>query len=165
MHALTDPSKSRSQWPILRAMLFRARLAMSSGVSREGAYKQVLEGDLLPEAKIMLSVFLVLCLSTVWCERGFSCMAMIKTKLHNCMNMDTLDALMMIAMNGPDFDDPAAVDALLDDALEHWKKKAKRNIKKSHPGVAGRKKKNARTVELSDLLQAAARAETSTVPD
>ena len=58
-------------------------------------------------------IALVLCLSTVWYERGFSLMALIKTKLRNCMNTETLDALMMIAANGPLMSDTDAVNALI----------------------------------------------------
>lgn len=119
-----DPDLVRVQWPILRGLLFEARQQMLlKGVSREDAYKRVLETSSLADAKMLLSISLVLCLSTVWCERGFSLMAIIKTKLRNCMNMETLDALMMVSMHSPEFTDPVAVALLVDEALAHWKKK------------------------------------------
>ena len=90
-------------------------------------------------------------------------MALIKTKLRNCLSVITLDALMMISSNGPrldlykSFDDYArAVGLLLDRALEHWRTKATRNVKRSHPGIAGRKKKSTDSVPLADLLEAQA---------
>ena len=49
------------------------------------------------------------------CEKGcFSLMANIKTKLWNCINIGTLDALMMISSNGPSMGDKEAMVRVID---------------------------------------------------
>ena len=109
--------------------------------------------------KPLVQLWPVLCISTVVCERGFSLMSAVKTKARNKLKTATLSNLMQIAANGPAFPDrradpPSTVLAqLIEDALEHWKMAAKRNIRKSHPGVAGRKKKRReRAIRLNLLL-------------
>ncbi|KAH8077541.1 4-(cytidine 5'-diphospho)-2-C-methyl-D-erythritol kinase [Aureococcus anophagefferens] len=82
-------------------------------------------------------------LSTVCCERGFSTMAWVKSKLRNRMSIIMLDALMMIILNGPDMSDAAAVDDLIEKAYDFWAKQAKRTPSRSHPGVARPRKKTA----------------------
>jgi hypothetical protein len=68
-------------------------------------------------------------------------MCLIMTKLRNRMNVVTLDALMQIASNAPPMHDLKAVAALVQKAISHWLASCKRNVRKSHPGVAGRKSK------------------------
>ena len=90
-------------------------------------------------------------------------MAIIKTKLRNCLSIITLDAHMMVASNCPkrenyaaDYDGYAAYKAAVDDLIEravaHWREKVTRNINKSHPGLARRKRNGGKTVSLADLL-------------
>ena len=50
------------------------------------------------------------------CERGFSLLARIKTKLRNRLNILTVDSLMMITSNGPEMSDADAMMTLLDES-------------------------------------------------
>ena len=95
----------------------------------------------LAQVTILASIWLIEVLSSVECERGFSLMNLIKTKLSNRMNVATLDARLQVAANGPPIQDHAAVEAILEAAYAIWVSSCKRNIRKSHPGVAGRKPK------------------------
>jgi hypothetical protein len=163
-----DPTSVVAQWGIFRGQLWQARILLLSKKAtctaaeydkeRLLAYKKLLEGDALPDVKVLCAIHCIICLSTVWCERGFSLISIIKTKLRNCMNIETLDALMMISSNGPDLADTEALDQLIAEALEHWKSKIKRCVARSHPGVADRKPKPPESMPLSDLLEAQARA-------
>ena len=158
-----DPSAVRSGWPMFKEQLFQERLAVSEGKKTEDeAYADLLRFAELhyPDLNILLCFFLILALSSVPCERGFSTMAIIKTKLRNCLSIPTLDALMMIHLNGPkekdfaNYDDyQAAVDSLIERAMAHWRTKVKRNVKRSHPGLAGRKKKKQDSRTLADALE------------
>ena len=106
---------------------------------------------------MLLFIFLILCMSTVPCEQGFSLMALIKNKLRNCLHIATVNAHMMVASNGPDLTDKAGVKRVLDKAKKHWQEQVKRCPNRSNIGKAGRPKKAATTVKLSDLLLAKAR--------
>ena len=78
--------------------------------------------------------------------------AIIKQKLRNRLTAITLGALMMVAANGPSMTETEAIGTLIDEALEYWKSKCKRNVNKSHPGVGGRgNKKTSNAVPLSEL--------------
>ena len=112
-----------AQWDTLKHVLFSLK---QEGLSLEDGYRKVLASDSLPDVKRLACFFLVLCLSTVWCERGFSLMAQIKTKLRKCMNIETLDALMMISSNGPKLSDKEAILKLIDEAFAHWLARQKR---------------------------------------
>ena len=101
---------------------------------------------------------MILCLSSVLCETGFSFMELIKTKLRNCMNVDTLGALMMIAANGPELSDKEAVENLVDRAFEHWRTVQKRCLARSHSGVRKPRKNKKKTVPFHDLIQEQERA-------
>jgi len=124
--------------------------------SEDDAYAKLLAGTSLPDVKVLLSIFLILCMSSVPCETGFSVMAMVKTKLRNCLDTSTADALMMIALNGPALTDVEGCERILQAAKAHWKTTAKRCPKRSNLGKADRKKK-AKAIRLSDLLLAKAR--------
>ena len=88
---VVDPVLAKAQWESFKHQLYALK---QQGLSLEDGYAEILRSDILPDIKRLACIFLVLCLSTVWCERGFSLMALIKTNLRNCMNMETLGALM-----------------------------------------------------------------------
>ena len=171
-----DPALVRVQWPLLRERLFDLKAKMDEAVDQGGAapsfhdpsgvvftkldaYNEALRFcENFEDIKLLLCASLVLVISTVWCERGFSVMAEIKTKQRNQMTTLTLDDHMMSCLNGPDFADKEAVDRLIARALVHWKNKRKRMPQRSHPGRAGRPRKDARSKSLSDVLLDQARA-------
>jgi hypothetical protein len=104
-------------------------------------YADILTGSTFQEASVLIAIWRVECLSSVDCERGFSLMALIKTKMRNRMNVSTLDTLMQIAANAPAMADHNAVNELVELAVDLWLAACRRNVRKSHPGVAGRKPK------------------------
>ena len=64
--------------------------------------------------RYLVCAMLCLELSSVCCERGFSCMNRIKCKARNRMYVETLDCLMMIELNGPAIKEKEAVHRLID---------------------------------------------------
>ena len=145
-----NPVQVRSEWHAFKRML---RDLKERGVSLSEGYDELLKDSTLPEVKVLACIFMVLCLSSVPCEQGFSLMANIKTKLRNCMNVETLDALMMISSNGPPMADTEAVLKLINRAFEHWLTVQKRCLARSHPVVARPKKNKNKTVPFHDILQ------------
>ena len=123
---------------MFRERLFAARLAFLDGQSEDDAHKGLLVGDDFPDVKRLSCIHLARCLSSVRCERGFSLMAILKTKVRNKLTVPTLSALMMISFNGPKRRDytsrneyTAAIRELAVEAREHWKAKTKRCISRS----------------------------------
>jgi len=111
-------------------------------------------------------VDLVLCLSTVWCERGFSALARIKTELQNKMNTPTLDARMMLYSNGPAFtnENESALFETFEASLQYWSTLQKRMPAHNHPGVSRPKCKKTDSVSLHDLLRGGAPADMKSMP-
>ena len=52
--------------------------------------------------KLLLEIYWIIPLSSVECERYFSRLNLIKTRLRNCLEAETLDSLMNISINGPE---------------------------------------------------------------
>jgi hypothetical protein len=59
----------------------------------------------------------VRCVSTTTCERAFSVQNLIKTKVRNRLGSKNLNAMMRIALEGPDEE----VDDIIGDAIPLWK--------------------------------------------
>jgi hypothetical protein len=78
-------------------------------------------------------------------------------RMRKFLYVTTVDSLMMIASNGPSLSDTAAMNAIIQEATNHWIKKMKRCPNRSNLGRAGRPKKAAPTMKLSDLLFAQSR--------
>jgi hypothetical protein len=55
------------------------------------------------------------------CERAFSVQNLIKTKVRNRLGIKNLDAMLRIALEGPDEE----VDDIIGDAIPLWKKDSK----------------------------------------
>ena len=162
--AVVRASVVRHEWELLRNQLFdawighlQANVHLATPDDREMAidafidtfYKPVLEGASYKELRNLVAIWRVQLLSSVECERGFSMMALIKTKLSNRMSATILDARMQISIEGPPLNESdGLLSAIIDDAIERWKEVCKRNVRKSHPGVAGRKPKAVRDVRV-----------------
>jgi hypothetical protein len=144
----------KAQWESFKHELYSYK---QRGLSLDDGYAESLRSDAMPDAKRLGCIFMILCLSTVWCERGFSLMAQIKTKLRDLMNIETLDALMMIASNSPSFDNDEAIEQLINEAYEYWRSQQKRCLARSHPGVKKPRKNKPPSVPLHDLLEAQAK--------
>lgn len=180
--ALIRPAIFKNQWEVCKQHLWTAWMSyldqepaiMERAVSRnresvsmaqerlrasfvDDTYKSLLLTNSFPEVLVIAGMWRVLFLSSVEPERGFSLMALIKTKLRNSLYTETLDALMQIAANGPPMSDHSAVDAVLNKAYVHWVAARKRNVRKSHPGVAGRPYKQHTTESAEVVLEAVSR--------
>ena len=66
---------------------------------------------------------MILPVNTAACERHFNPLKLIKADLRNRLNQNTLDNLMLIAMEGS-----APEDFSYEEALKHWSKQGKRRI-------------------------------------
>ena len=73
---VVDPTLARAQWGSSKHGLYALK---QRGLSLEDGYIEILRSDLLPDIKRLACIFLVLYLSAVWCERGFSLMATFAT--------------------------------------------------------------------------------------
>ena len=76
-----------------------------------------------PNLTNLLSIGLVIPVSSVPCERGFSTQNRIKTKLRTSLNNRSLNTLHRISEEGPDI-----LDFDFEDALAKWYKAKKRKI-------------------------------------
>ena len=65
-----------------------------------------MQESVTPTLDILVCVWLTTCMSSVWCERGFSLMNLIKNRLRNSLTTTLLDDLMMINLNGPKLNPP-----------------------------------------------------------
>jgi hypothetical protein len=70
-----------------------------------------------PNLLILAELAHVQCVSTATCERAFSVLKLIKTKVRNKLGSKNLDAMLRIALERPDEE----VDDIIGDALPLWK--------------------------------------------
>ena len=150
--AFVDADRVRSEWIVLRELLLKLK---RDGVALADGYAGLLGGDgmeSMTHVKTLACCFLVLVLATVVCERGFSGMNYVKSKLRNNLASRMLDALLMIYFNGPDMVDAAAIDEIVDKAYVLWKCLAVRMPQRSHPGILKPRTKKPPTVCLLDSL-------------
>ena len=75
---VVDPVLVSAQWSTFKQALLRMK---TRGLSLEDGYRKILSSEALPDVKVLACIFIIICLATVWCERGFSLMALIKTKV------------------------------------------------------------------------------------
>lgn len=80
--------------------------ALSMVIKRPGGFCNIRD---------VVELMLVMSPSTAECERGFSSMNSIKTKLRNGMNQETLQSLMLISIHGP-----SVADFNPDPSIEIW---------------------------------------------
>lgn len=113
---IVDPDEMRREYPVIRLRLSRE----CKGMTVFDAWHQLLSDDSFvaryPNMCKIAALFLIVMPTSVDCERAFSVMAMIKTKMRNQLEITSTDALMRIAMNGPTFSDTLDVNALVRDA-------------------------------------------------
>ncbi len=60
--------------------------------------------DMFPQMAMLISIALIIPVSSVPCERGFSVTNRIKTKLRNRLQIPTVDILLRISIEGPPTD-------------------------------------------------------------
>ena len=149
--ALINIADAKAEWTLFKFVLIGFK---NRNLDLDEAFKPVFESDDFPNMVILLCFFMCLCLSTVCCEAGFSLMANIMTKLRNCLNIVTLDALMQVAANCPPFllDDAndEVIKSIVDRAYTRWVSLCDRFPARAH-GKQGRTKK-AEPMQLADLF-------------
>ncbi|XP_053158033.1 zinc finger protein 862-like isoform X2 [Hemicordylus capensis] len=90
--------------------------ALGQGQSLQDLLEKALTNkERFPFLSKLLSVVAVLPVSTVCCEKAFSCMNLIKNKYRAQMESRSLNDLMMISLNGPSLKDFTA-----QNAVDHW---------------------------------------------
>ena len=100
---LVEEDALRAEWELFKVLLSISYASLSHyQVMKLAAGNKTLR-LLYPQLCKLAQICLILPLSTADCERGFSVMKRVKTPLHNRLNTRTLDALMMICIEGPDF--------------------------------------------------------------
>ena len=82
-----------------------------------------------PNLLILAELAHVQCVSTATCERAFSVQNLIKTKVRNRLGSRNLDAMLRIALEGPDEE----VDDIICDAIPLWKKDSKYRFLYANP--------------------------------
>ena len=128
--AAMDGDALRRQWRLFKHTLHTYK---QRGVAMRDAFAELLppvakHGELPSEIEKLICLKLIMTLNTACCERGFSRMKLIKTYLRNRLYIETLDALMTIALVGPEFVDlSCASDPTLADALVAWESECMRN--------------------------------------
>jgi hypothetical protein len=84
-----------------------------------------------PNLLILVELAHVQCVSTTTCERAFSVHNLIKTKVRNRLGSKNLDAMLRIALEGPDEE----VDDIIGDAIPLWKKDSKYRFLYANPSA------------------------------
>ena len=105
----------RVEWEQFKVLLRSAYKGMSHNQILKLLAGNTTVQTLYPNLSKLAKVCLILPVSTADCERSFSTMKRVKTELRNRMNTSTLDALMIIRIEGPplcEFD--------FDTALNSW---------------------------------------------
>ena len=100
----------------------------------------------------LVSIFLVLVLSSVPCERYFRKMNLQKDLLRTRMRTVVLDDRMMIAENGPELDDKDHIEAIIELAYQLWLSRKKRVPNNSRQEARPERRKKKKDSELSGLL-------------
>lgn len=113
---LIDADALRREYPVIRSRL----AGELGGMTVFAAWERLLSDESFvsryPNMCRIASLFLIVMPTSVDCERAFSTMSLIKTKLRNQLEIESTDALMRIAMNGPPMTDVDNVNTLICDA-------------------------------------------------
>lgn len=132
---VSDFGTARLEWQILREHLWKAK---QDGTSTTDVWLGIIEGTLgkaIPNVLLMAMLGLVVLLSSVPCEGGFSLMGILKTKLRNRLNIEHLCDLMQVARNSPD-QNSESYREFLEEAYEHWISEVVRHMR-LHMAIAG----------------------------
>jgi len=98
-----------------------------------------------PNLLILATLAHVQCVSTATCERAFSVQNLIKTKVRNRLGSRNLDAMLRIALEGPDEE---VDDIICDDAIPLWRKDSKYRFLYANPSSY---LNSPNTVSMSDV--------------
>ena len=139
--AMVNADQVIAQWETVKQHIFQLS---KEGYKLEAAWHKLSTSPLAvqnPGIFLLANIRRVMPYNTCCCERGFSAMGRIKTKMRNRLYVETLDALMMISLNGPEMHEHAKVIGLVDRALGYWKAMKKRCANQARPGNKNAKRK------------------------
>lgn len=118
---IVNPSDFQREWPIFKRSVFDNY----RGLSFKELAKEIItkRSTSFPTISKILKFIVVLPMSSVPCERGFSQHNRIRTKLRQQLTVQTVKSLMFVAVNGPD---PEILDYTK--PLQMWKNRRIRHI-------------------------------------
>ncbi|KAK3261917.1 hypothetical protein CYMTET_29204 [Cymbomonas tetramitiformis] len=117
---ILDAEKVRQEWESLKLVIFQREEGKIWDSTFEEFWPQYIVRSDYPNVAFLVTIREILPLNTACCERGFSKMGIIMTALRNRMCPETLSALMMCSINGPELSDTSAVHALVLRAYNKW---------------------------------------------
>jgi len=94
-----------SEWESFRQLMRRHYSHLTMRKMVKLLVTDVTLNTMFPQLIKLASIAAILPVSTAECERAFSAMKHIKTKLRNQMKISTLDYLMQISIEGPEIGD------------------------------------------------------------
>lgn len=101
---MMDELELKDEWSEVRASVeTMAKLAKKPSTieALQRVAKIHARDDHSPGLKHIMFTLLALPMSSVDCERGFSIMKLVKTRLRNCLKQETLTNVMRVAIEGP----------------------------------------------------------------
>ena len=111
---IIDQALFQREWPVFKRSISFKELAKEIITQKNASF---------PTISMLLKLIIVLPMSSVPCERGFSAHNRIRAKLRQQLVQKTVKSLMFISVNGPD---PENFD--FNEPLKLWKKKRNRHI-------------------------------------
>ena len=84
-----------------------------------------------PNFLILAKIARVQCVSTATCKRAFSIQNLIKTRVKNKLGSKNLEALLRVALEGPDEE----YDGIIEDAIPIWKNETKYKFLYANPAT------------------------------
>ena len=115
---------SKDQWLSLKLYCYdHKRIAnLSQAEFWVEVFNQVHPDELeLSHMLMVVEICLAMAVSSSCCERGFSCMGRLKSEYRNSLDVETVDMLMNICLNGSSPEDFTAERAIL-----HWNQASQR---------------------------------------
>ena len=100
-----DSEACSSEWESLRQLMRHNYSHLTMRKMVKLLVTDVTHNTMFPQLTKLASIAAILPVSTAECERAFSAMKRIKTKLRNQMKTSTLDYLMRISFEGPEIGD------------------------------------------------------------
>ena len=120
------------EWPAVRGRLVKMKhLDQTVFQTWQQLLSEKSFTDNNPNICKLAQIFLVNLTASVECERGFSKLNIVKTKLRNALTTETCDVLMRISISGPELNDPALKSLMLH-AYQEWSKTPRRTDPKMH---------------------------------
>ena len=120
-----DLEVAKDQWLSLKLFTHNHRVIASLNQEQfwEEMFTRVHPHNLdLSQVLMIVEICLVMAVSSSCCERGFSCMGRLKSEYRNSLNVETVNMLMDICLNGP-----TRQEFIADKAVLHWFQDASAN--------------------------------------